>query len=39
LMNIGGYMHRHKMPVKVYHVAELLYEGVKQSENKQSAVS
>jgi len=39
LMNIGGYMHRHKMPVQVYHVAELLYKGVTQSENKQSIVS
>lgn len=34
LMNIGGYMHRHKVPVKLYHVAELLYEGVQHSENK-----
>jgi L-lactate dehydrogenase complex protein LldE len=33
LMNIAGYMHRHNFPVKVYHVAELLYEGVKNSEN------
>ena len=39
LMNIGGYMHRHNMPVRVYHVAELLYKGVTQSENKQSIVS
>lgn len=34
LMNIGGYMHRNNIPVKVYHVAELLYEGVRKSEDK-----
>lgn len=34
LMNIGGYMHRHKIPIQIRHVAELLYEGVMQYENK-----
>jgi L-lactate dehydrogenase complex protein LldE len=39
LMNIGGYMVRHKLPVKIYHIAELLYEGLRNSENKYPTVS
>jgi L-lactate dehydrogenase complex protein LldE len=33
LMNIEGRMRRLGHPIKVYHVAELLYEGVKQNES------
>jgi L-lactate dehydrogenase complex protein LldE len=33
LMNIGGYMKRQRIPIRIYHVAELLDEGMRRHEN------